>query len=110
GYVRYPELPANGTAAYWDGVPNLWAYPSSSNFRFHLWRSGSTFPYENFGRNDINGLQSYGESGGWQILAPWYCGPLDRDPVYVIAVDETTGIVSNAGRVGIPTCVRFRES
>jgi hypothetical protein len=42
---------------------------------------------------------------GDRAVTPRGCTQSYNRSMYVLAVDETTGVVSNAGRVNVPLCI-----
>ncbi|MER5773802.1 hypothetical protein ABT144_05840 [Streptomyces sp. NPDC002039] len=95
GYAHPDQLPANGTHAYWTQYGSQLAV-SPSHFDFHGWEPA---------RGYQSGMANFGSYYGDRVVTPRECRQSPNRNMYVLAVDETTGIVSNAGRVAVPLCL-----
>ncbi|GGW81153.1 hypothetical protein GCM10010350_77400 [Streptomyces galilaeus] len=95
GYVHPDQLPANGTHAYWTQYGSQLAV-RPSHLSFYGWEPG---------RGYYGQLGNYGSYYGDRVVTPQNCRQGSYRDMYVLAVDETTGVVSNAGRVAVPLCL-----
>jgi hypothetical protein len=97
GYAHPDQLPANGTQTWWTGYPSggqLWVRPT--HLPFYSWEPG---------RGYHGALGSYGVVYSEKAVTPRGCRMSNDRSMYVLAVDEVTGVVSNAGRVAVPLCL-----
>ncbi|MBX9421237.1 hypothetical protein [Streptomyces lateritius] len=95
GYANPGQLPANGTHASWTQYGSRLAVSPA-----HLAFQG----YEP-GRGYHSQMGNYGSSYGSRLVTPQNCRQSSSRTMYVLAVDVTTGTVSNAGRVAVPLCL-----
>lgn len=97
GYAHPDQLPKNGTHAWWENATGqLLVHPA--HLSFYGWEPG---------RGYLPRLSNYGDYYGNRAVTPANCQKRDYRYMYVLAVDATTGIVSNAGRVLIPQCLPY---
>lgn len=94
GYARPEQIPANGTQSWWSADSQLIVRPQ--NLAFYSWEPG---------RGYHGALRSYGLIYGDRAVTPRGCRMSNDRSMYVLAVDEATGVVSNAGRVAVPLCL-----
>jgi hypothetical protein len=96
GYAHPDQLPANGTGSSWDSITQsqLLVYPPQ--LAFSSWEPGR-------GYGGLNG--NYGNIYGSRAVTPRGCRRSNNRSMFVLAVDEVTGVVSNAGRVDVPLCL-----
>lgn len=103
GYAHPEQLPRNATESWWaqqntaTTVDQLLVRPAAGMV-FYSWEPGRG--YVPLTRN--LGISS--ENGG-RMVTPPHCQKSSNRSMYVIAVDEVTGVVSNAGRVAFPLCL-----
>lgn len=95
GYAHPNQLPANGTGASWQD-PNGQLVVRPTNQAFYAWEPG---------RGYLQGFGNYGNVYGARAVTPMHCQVSYSRTMYVLAVDEVTGIVSNAGAVRVPLCL-----
>lgn len=95
GYAHPEQLPSNGISAYWKSDNQLVATPP--NFSFYSWEPARGANYRPIGSGTI----IFGER--W--LTDRGCRKSESRTMYVLAVNETTGVVSNAGKVAVPLCL-----
>ncbi|MDJ0379586.1 hypothetical protein [Streptomyces sp. G-G2] len=94
GYVRYPEMPANGTSSYWENIDR----------RLHVRGPGSTFAF--YGLEPGRDFRYVGSTAyGQDSVSAYQCGQSSSRRMQVVAVDALTGSVSNAGSVAVPSCM-----
>lgn len=94
GYAHPDQLPSNGTSASWENI-NGKLVVSPSNQVFYAWEPGKGY---------LRGFGNYGNVYGARAVTPAHCQQSSGRTMYVLAVDEVTGIVSNAGAVKVPLC------
>jgi hypothetical protein len=92
GYARPEQLPSNSTSARWDNEQLLVHPPHLAYYGLEPGK-----PLRTFG--------SYGMVYGARGATPRRCRNAYDRFMIVLAVDEVTGLVSNAGRVNAPLCM-----
>ena len=95
GYAHPDQLPANGTQSWWSADSQLFVRPR--HLPYYSWEPGRGYrgAFGNFGSFSDN-IRAVTQRG---------CRMSNDRSMYVLAVDETTGVVSNAGRVAVPLCL-----
>ena len=94
GYKYPDQLPANNTTSFWSADSQLFVRPSNLNF----------YSFEP-GRSYRGPFGNYGFVYGDRAVTPRGCRTTPDRRMYVIAVDEVAGVVSNAGNVPVPVCL-----
>lgn len=96
GYAHPDQIPSNGFSAYWkNGDNQLVVTPPNSSFYSWEPAKGANYPRIGYGTVVFNER--------W--LTQRDCQRSGSRTMYVLAVDETTGVVSNAGKVAVPLCL-----
>ncbi len=100
GYANYPNIPKNGIGAGWQGGA-LYVWPVSTDVTIHPWEPGRGF------LNDVgtSGMTTYAYLYQERRVTPFSCAQSSTRYMYMITVDKTTGVVSNAGRVAVAVCL-----
>lgn len=96
GYAHPEQLPRSSAASWWDNSVLL-VFPAEG-LVFYGWEPGRA--YAPLNRNRYIDSASHA-----RVATPPNCQKSSNRRMYVIAVDEVTGVVSNAGLVAVPLCL-----
>ena len=94
GYAHPDQLPSNFTQSFWTSDGQLVVRPA--NLSFYSWEPG---------RGYHGGFGNYGNVYGDRAVTPRNCRRSNDRSMYVLAVNEVEGVVSNAGSVSVPLCL-----